>query len=122
MHLRVFAVRGRGRGLKDTPRLEESLEVGLAVELEFDLAALAPGVDRHLRGEPLLELVLPLREPRQPRRPRPRVSGALLAADERLGPAHGEAFARNIARRGEKVATILEREQRTGVAGGQCST
>src|SRR5262249_9532265 len=104
------------------PRLEESLEVALAVELELDPAALAAGMDRNLGGEALLQLGLPLGETGEPRRARTRVRRALFATNVRLGPAHREPFRRNIPRGGEQVATILEREQRSRVAGGQCST
>src|SRR5262252_3429418 len=64
-------------GLQDAPGLEQPLEVVLAVELELHPAALAPGLDRDLRREPLLEPRLPLGESGQAAGTRPRVRGAL---------------------------------------------
>src|SRR5690348_12651755 len=109
-------------GSQDAPCLEQSLEILLPGELELDLAALAPGKDRDVGAEPLLEFGLPLGEAVRLCSTRPGVSAPEPPANECLRPSHGKTLAGHVSRRGQLVAGRVEREQCPGMAGGDGST
>ena len=74
--------------LNDAPSLEQSTEIVVTIEFEFDLAAFPATANRHMSAEALLQLGLPFIETVWPGAAGSSVMPAHSPPDVRLCPTH----------------------------------